>query len=60
MKKAFVVQYNIGRAKYAVSYHNGEKTHPDGSPFYDIALFRNMKKLNEFTRQLTEQGYVYH
>lgn len=49
--------FNVGRVKYLVNYHNGEKKHKDGSPFYDIKCFRNKKKLNAFTKELDAQGY---
>lgn len=58
MKKTFYRQDNIGRAKYTISFHDGESTHKDGSPFYGIAIFRNKKKLQHFTRQLIESGYT--
>lgn len=49
---------NIGRAKYVVSFHDGVKTHRDGSPFYDIAIFRNRKAMEEFLFSLRAQGYT--
>lgn len=55
--KTFYRQDNIGMAKYTVSYHNGVKTHRDGSPFFDIAIFRNKKKLQEFINKLILDGY---
>jgi len=48
---------NIGRAKYTVSFHDGEKTHPDGSPFFDIRIFKNKTSLAAFTKQLVAQEY---
>lgn len=55
----YYIQYNIGRSKYVVSYHNGIKTHSDGSRFYDIAIFKNKIKLNAFVKDLKKQGYAY-
>jgi len=43
--KMFYVQTNIGRVKYVVNYHDGCKKHRDGSNFFDIATFKNKKKL---------------
>ncbi len=55
--KNFYVQYNIGKCKYVVSFHDGIKTHKDGSKFYDIAIFKNKQKLNSFTNSLKKEGY---
>jgi hypothetical protein len=57
MSKTFRQQDNIGRAKYTVSFHDGKKTHKDGSPFHDIRLFRNRKVRDRFTRDLRNDGY---
>ena len=56
--KKFRIQYNIGRAKYLVSYHDGVKKHNDGSEFFDIAIFKNKKLLNAFVRNLENNGYT--
>ena len=56
--KTFYIQYNVGKIKYLVNYHNGVKTHPDGSPFFDIATPKNKKDLREFTQNLIKQGYL--
>ncbi len=56
--KRFYIQYNIGRAKYVVNFHDGVKQHRDGSEFFDISIFKNKKKLGEFVRQLREDGYA--
>lgn len=45
---------NVGKAKYVVSYHDGIKHHNDGSPFYDVAIFKNKKKKDNFIKQLTQ------
>lgn len=56
--KIFNLKFNVGSAKYLVSYHNGEKLHRDGSKFFDIAIFKNKKKLNDFIKELKDIGYV--
>ena len=56
-KKIYYRQDNIGTAKYTVSYHDGVKTHRDGSPFYDIAIFRNKKRMQAFINKLISEGY---
>jgi hypothetical protein len=50
--------YNVGSTKYLLNYHDGVKTHKDGSPFYDIELFKNKKKMELFIETLASQGYV--
>jgi hypothetical protein len=51
------IQYNVGKVKYLVSYHDGIKTHEDGSEFYDIQTFTNKKKMNDFVKKLSKEGY---
>ena len=43
--KTYYTQRNIGKAKYVVNYHDGIKTHPDGSRFFDIAIFKSKKAM---------------
>jgi hypothetical protein len=57
-KKNYYVQYNVGKIKYLVNFHDGVKTHKDGSAFYDIGTFNNQKDLKEFISELTEKGYT--
>ena len=54
--KQFNIMYNIGKCKYVVNYHDGIKTHPDGSPFFDIAIFKNKPSLNKFIGELIKGG----
>ena len=56
--KQFNTMENVGRAKYVVNYHDGNKSNSDGSPFFDIAIFSNKKKRDKFVRELSSQGYV--
>jgi len=56
--KTYSLQYNIGKAKYVVNHHDGVKTHPDGSPFFDIAIFHNKRKRDKFISDLKKQGYT--
>ena len=58
MNKKCFLDTNIGMVKYAVSYHNGVKTHSDGSPFYDLRTFKNKRKANVFLKELQNNGYV--
>jgi len=56
--KTFYIQNNIGKAKYVVSYHDGIKTHSDGSEFFDVAIFKNKKKMETFVNGLRKIGYT--
>lgn len=49
----YYVQYNVGRAKYVLSYHLEGKTHKDGSEFYDIRIFTNRKSMEKFIKSLS-------
>lgn len=57
--KQYNITYNVGKVKYLVSFHDGEKKHKDGSNFYDIVCFSNKKKLNKFVSGLLKEGYIY-
>lgn len=57
--KTYYVQYNVGNAKYVANYHDGEKTHSDGSPFYDIHISKNRRDHSRFINQLEGEGYTY-
>lgn len=56
--KTYNLSFNIGRSKYVVNFHDGVKTHKDGSPFYDIAIYSNKRKMEAFVRRLQKLGYV--
>ncbi len=56
-KKVYYIQYNVGKAKYVVNFHDGEKTHKDGSPFFDIHISKNKTDLNNFVSDLISKGY---
>ena len=56
--KRFNIRHNIGKAKYVVNHCDGVKTHSDGSPFFDISIFSNKKKLAVFTKELIDDGYI--
>jgi hypothetical protein len=57
--KVYNITNNVGKVKYLLSYHNGKKTHKDGSRFFDIACFKNKKKLASFENDLLKDGYKY-
>ena len=56
--KKFNLMFNVGRAKYVVNFHDGESTHKDGSEFWAIALFHNIKKRDAFIKDLLKEGYI--
>ena len=49
--------FNVGAVKYLLNFHDGIKTHKDGSVFYDIKCFKNKKKLNDKIKELVSLGY---
>ena len=57
MQKQFYPQNTIGTAKYTISFHDGESTHKDGSPFFGILCFKNKQKFNAKIKELKNQGY---
>lgn len=57
-QKKFSENYNVGKSKYVINYHDGVKTHKDGSEFYDIEIFKNKKDLEAFKSKLLKEGYV--
>ena len=59
MTKEYFVQHNIGKARYLVNYHDGIKTHKDGSRFYHIKIANNVTDLNSIIAKLNQQGYAY-
>ena len=56
--KRYNLMYNVGTSKYVVNFHDGVKTHNDGSPFFDVWTFTNKKVRNKFIKKLTLCGYV--
>jgi hypothetical protein len=55
--KTYTMQNGIGSSKYTVSFHDGTKTHKDGSPFSDIRIFKNKEKRDAFVKELKGTGY---
>lgn len=58
MNKTYHTQYGIGRVKYVVSFHDGVKTHKDGSPFSDVRLFKNKRKMESFVTSLKSNNFL--
>jgi hypothetical protein len=57
-KKRFNEMFNVGRAKYVISFHDGVKKHKDGSDFFDLKVFKSQKDLEAFKKELLSEGYV--
>jgi hypothetical protein len=57
MDKTFYIQNNVGKVKYLLNYHDGIQTHKDGSPFFDIKIFSNIRELNKKIKELRKSGY---
>ena len=57
MDKLFYIEKNIGKSKYVLNYYDGIQTHKDGSPFWGMAIFSNIKKLNNRIKELRSSGY---
>jgi len=56
--KSFYTMYGVGKAKYLVGFHDGASFHKDGSPFFDIRIFKNKKVLESFISELKTDGYI--
>lgn len=56
--KQYRIAHNIGKARYVVSFHDGEKTHSDNSPFFDIQIFKRKSEMTAFIRTLIAKGYA--
>lgn len=56
--KIYYENSSIGKVKYIVNFHDGVKTHKDGSKFFDIRLFTNKVKKQAFINKLISLGYV--
>lgn len=56
--KQYRVQDKIGKARHVVSFHDGQKTHQDGSAFFDISIFSNARKRDKFINELKRDGYA--
>ena len=57
--KRYNIMENVGKVKYLINFHDGVKTHTDGSPFYDIRTFKNKVDLSKFEQKLLKEGYKY-
>jgi hypothetical protein len=56
--KTFNRTQNIGKARHVVNFHDGEKTHKDNSPFFDVEIFKRKREADKFVKGLIAAGYV--
>ena len=56
--KTFNTQTNIGKCKYIINFHDGIKTHADGSIFFDLNILNTKKDFQARKKQLLNQGYT--
>ena len=57
-KKRFKVGFNIGKAKYVISHHDGREKHKDGSDFFGISIYKNQKAFEKGQEDLKKKGYI--
>ena len=57
-KKAFKINPPIGKAKYSISAHDGIAKHKDGSPFWDILIFKNKADLERRANYFRGEKYI--
>ena len=55
--KTFRYNPQIGKSRHCVSFHDGAQTHADGSPFFNLRICGNKKKLALFLSELKQDGY---
>lgn len=58
MEKTFNTLSGVGKAKYLVTYYTGTDLHADASLCARVMIFENKVKLNNFTKQLSAEGYL--
>lgn len=54
----FRYRQNIGKARHVISYHDGHKTHRDGSAFFDMTIFSRKTEAEKYIQSLRQAGYV--
>lgn len=51
------VPLTLRRGQHVVDFHDGDKRHADGSPFYDVRVFSNLKRAERFAKELEDKGF---
>jgi len=57
-KKAFKINPPIGSSKYSISAYDGITKHKDGSPFYNILIFKNKADLERRANYFRSEKYI--
>ena len=57
-KKAFKINPPIGSSKYSISAYDGIGKHKDGSPFWDILIFKNKADLERRANYFRSEKYI--
>jgi len=57
-KKTFKINPPIGSSKYSISAYDGITKHKDGSPFYNILIFKNKADLERRANYFRGEKYV--
>jgi hypothetical protein len=57
MEKTYRYQQNVGKARHVISFHDGVKTHKDGSPFFDLKICSRKPDALRFIRELEAEGF---
>ena len=57
-KKVFKINPPIGSSKYSISAHDGITKHKDGSPFYNILIFKNKADLERRANYFRSEKYI--
>jgi hypothetical protein len=57
-KKAFKINPPIGSSKYSISAYDGIAKHKDGSPFWDILIFKNKADLEKRAQYFRGEKYI--
>jgi hypothetical protein len=56
-KKAFKINPPIGSSKYSISAYDGVTKHKDGSPFWNILIFKNKADLERRANYFRSEKY---
>ena len=57
-KKAFKINPPIGSSKYSISAYDGITKHKDGSPFWNILIFKNKADLERRANYFRSEKYI--
>jgi hypothetical protein len=58
LRKLYRTNPPIGKASFSLSFHDGVKKHGDGSPFWDIRIFKSQRAFDDDVVRLQAEGYI--